>query len=537
MASLSYILDLLSEHITMSSVNTEKQVIYRDIAFLEPQIDLDISCIYIGNAQDVASTLREAKNYPDSLTVIYSGHANPRMLPELFNGNFIATDLGVSELYGILHRILRSYWCCDRRLLNTMYEGRCVEALVQEAASILGTPVIMVGKDNQSLCCSTLFSQDNTIIDSVILKGTLPQQIFIELCESKYFSVPGGRCVQKSLSVESAQAEFYAYFSESRDEGYCLVSVCSVRPDGVDPFAVLSICSAYINQTLIQLKERLQINGRERAFELFLDDILGGKLSDDESIAERFSSLGLNRSGSSNYRCVLVESHCGMTMQSQRQLLEALECIFPGSHMTIYRGRIVIMYPHTTRSLRLTSVNLDAFDTLLKQYGCRAVISTCAPLSGYRIQYMLCLKALKLDAVLNRGNDRSYFYYELYQSEVIIDFCAEKFMETCREKDIMYLASPAIYILMEYDRAHHSNLRGILYQYLINNKNFDRTAAAAFVHKNTVANKIRKIEELLGEKIDNASTQYKLLSSCLLAEYFEKYLGKQLTDKEVGGIS
>jgi DNA-binding PucR family transcriptional regulator len=65
-------------------------------------------------------------------------------------------------------------------------------------------------------------------------------------------------------------------------------------------------------------------------------------------------------------------------------------------------------------------------------------------------------------------------------------------------------------------------MREVAVCYLKNNRNCTLTAAMLNLHRNTLLYKIQKIEDLLGESLDNPELQQRLLFSNTVVEYILK---------------
>ena len=59
--------------------------------------------------------------------------------------------------------------------------------------------------------------------------------------------------------------------------------------------------------------------------------------------------------------------------------------------------------------------------------------------------------------------------------------------------------------------------------YIANNCNTTQTAKALFLHRNTLINKIARIEEILGESLDSSTLRLNCMFSASVIEYAEKY--------------
>ena len=109
-----------------------------------------------------------------------------------------------------------------------------------------------------------------------------------------------------------------------------------------------------------------------------------------------------------------------------------------------------------------------------------------------------------------------------------IDLCAQRFMELHGTDDIISLVHPAIIQITRYDRQHNNNLRDILYSYLKNDRNLIKTAADTYMHRNTIINKINRVQELVNLDLEDDELRQRLLFSCQIIRYYERVLKLKL---------
>lgn len=75
---------------------------------------------------------------------------------------------------------------------------------------------------------------------------------------------------------------------------------------------------------------------------------------------------------------------------------------------------------------------------------------------------------------------------------IVLDYCVQEYVQRNGHTDICYLAHPALVHIARYDARCGTNLRQVLYQYLVFGGNVQRAAAALYMHRNTVMNKLKK---------------------------------------------
>lgn len=120
-----------------------------------------------------------------------------------------------------------------------------------------------------------------------------------------------------------------------------------------------------------------------------------------------------------------------------------------------------------------------------------------------------------------KSTQRIFFFHD-YTIYFLIDFFAKSYKHYYSETNLRYLIHQSIYNLYLFDKSHDTNLTKILYTYLMNKQNIKITAEKLFMHRNTVMKKLKQIEEITDENLDDVDFQYKAIFSYLIIQYYEK---------------
>lgn len=148
-------------------------------------------------------------------------------------------------------------------------------------------------------------------------------------------------------------------------------------------------------------------------------------------------------------------------------------------------------------------------------------------LSRLHILHDIVSATMRLGSRLHRFSDSErLFFYEDYSMYYIIDLCASQYIETHQTNDLIYLIHPSILKICRYDAEHHSNLRDVLYYYLLSGCSLNKTATTAYMHRNTVLNKLNKINELTDIPLEDGYNRHRMIMSCLIMRYYEEYMGQ-----------
>lgn len=211
-------------------------------------------------------------------------------------------------------------------------------------------------------------------------------------------------------------------------------------------------------------------------------------------------------------------------------LLEELNDFFPETNIFPYKNQIIILYSQDNRPTNTLSFSYDAFSSILHTYHMNAGISNaCRYPHMYPTLYHTSLSSLELGIKITSFSIKNNIYpYEEFSTFYIIDLCVKEFIRIHGHSDIIYLISPSIIELYRYDLKHNADLLSTLFHYLLNGCNITITSKILYMHRNTIFNKLKKINSIISYPLDNGHTQFKLLMSCFIVTYYREYLERIL---------
>ncbi len=176
-----------------------------------------------------------------------------------------------------------------------------------------------------------------------------------------------------------------------------------------------------------------------------------------------------------------------------------------------------------------TSVELDmdynAFSTLLDKHCLNAGISYVCQLSeAYRTMYMTAEAAVNLGTVMSIPpyNNRIYTFHQ-YNLYYILHLSARAYFDIYKNDNLVFLTHPDVTRIYYYDKDNDNNLLEVLFGYLLSGQSAGLTAKNMHMHRNTVINKLNKIEEVLGHKLDFGKDRFLFLISCMIMDYQQNY--------------
>ena len=262
-------------------------------------------------------------------------------------------------------------------------------------------------------------------------------------------------------------------------------------------------------------------------FRLCWDDILERRLTGADEIRHALSVLSCPVG--SFVAVAVVSSPTEDSLFPAGQLLAELQALLPDTNMTVYRGEIVLLHSYEERRFNITLPGAETIAATLERYNAYLSLSNgTRNLSSLPILYGLARQTSVLGRQITPRETQRIFTVDEFNMYCIIDLCAQRFRELHRSDDIIYLIHPAVVHLTRYDHQHNSNLRTVLYYYLLNDRNLLKTAADTYMHRNTVINKINRILELVDIDLEDGRLCQRLMISIQFILYYEKVMHLEL---------
>ncbi len=248
-------------------------------------------------------------------------------------------------------------------------------------------------------------------------------------------------------------------------------------------------------------------NSRGYNYEAFLRDLMDEKIATGKAFLTRMNYACRDFVGT--LYCLVVEIARSAATINVYHIQSILETNLPNLRTLIYNGQIVGIWIRPEGQF-LQREQLENVDRLCRENDLFAGMSNAfhdlVELSGY---YKQALRAIEL-GVCTR-DDPGLFYYENYYAEHLKNIFTQK-------ESAEAFCHPKMKLLLDYDKRNGTELARTLYLYLVNERSVTVTAAALFMHRNSVTHRIEKIQSLIGEDFDDCEErQYLILSYRLMS--------------------
>jgi hypothetical protein len=320
------------------------------------------------------------------------------------------------------------------------------------------------------------------------------------------------------------------------EEPVCIIAAgpCDVTDDLI-PDEVYLIC---INSDLASLYNRVRecihhyriIESPSdsihisKTLQQICEDIIECRVTDDNIINARLSEAKFQMGDCFRLFVIIFAETESPNAISWNFIITRLEELFPTCYINMFGNNILIIE-------RNASINNKSFTpseglmSLLEQYDCY-LGGNCMGFhfSSLSAMYSQALTGIRYGVRLN-SNER-YHPYESYAMYQMVEFALDACGRLMKTRNPVHLCNIEVCALINHDSANNDNLMEVLYEYLRHNCNISETARALFIHRNTMNNKVHKIEEIIGTRLDCPNLLERLRFSCCVYNYQKNLLGE-----------
>lgn len=523
MPNINFIVNELGKHILSKSIAYEEMPELDGILFYKKSVPVSSSFIYISSASSVKSLL-ENNSSEEMLTIFIPAATDKTFIETSVKHNIIQTDLEITSLYNRLTTLVHNYNHWRTLLLQAMFDGCSLHGILSIASDLIRAPIFLLNPYDRVIYVSERTYLTDGCIDALTSEGHLPQN------DAGKFKTSCTSIFRKDIyEVYHAQKlNHYYHFLKIHENGATvakLLIVTNPSHRNVDVSYMLYKLSSIV----VKFLNALNIDNPENdiIFSSFLSDIIQSRLTDSREIEGRSIHL---RFPLKTFMAIIVVRHAENHEFSNAHLIDELMETFEGDNLTLYHNDIVILHTQEVRSFEKLEFDYAKLEELMTRYNAYAGISNSTRNPDMlRTLYLIASDTIRLASTLHRQNlsDR-VFIHEDYSFYYLIDLAARKFVEEHHHENIIYLIHPAIVTLYRYDTNHDSNLLDVLFYYILNERSISLTGKALYMHRNTVLNKIKKITEIIQISIEDGHTDFRILTSCLIVRYYERYMNQNI---------
>ncbi len=289
--------------------------------------------------------------------------------------------------------------------------------------------------------------------------------------------------------------------------------------------------------SLLAAGDPLPQDETEKMYEDFWFDLTNGFITDHEQAVERISRFPYKMK---EYTAVILLKNA-KSFSSEVPLSKkraAIAAFFPETNFFFVNDQCVVLFTQSVSTVENLDLDYDAFSRFLDEQGMIAGVSY--PTRWYltlKQAYQTAAASLDLGVILRNTLFSVYnhiYRYCEYESFYLIYLAAKRTSENNSWDNLYYLVHPDVAKLYFYDRTNNDKLMDILLFYLTCNYSIEKTAQKLHLHRNTLHNKLYKIQDIIGRKLDSFEGLFNVQLSCLIILYQIHYEDRILTEYEPG---
>jgi len=264
--------------------------------------------------------------------------------------------------------------------------------------------------------------------------------------------------------------------------------------------------------------ESIHIN---KEYQHIVESIIECQLTDDKEINDKLTEMKIFPGDC--FRLYVLEFEASETTSAiaWNFVITRLEEIFTNSYICLYGNTILIIERNTKLSSPM--IDEDKIMPLLTQFDC--YLGGCN--FGYHFSSLSAMYSQAIDGVRlgKKVHPQKRIYkYEDYAIYQIVEFALDASGRLMKTRNPIHLCNSETVALIKYDADNHDTLTNVMCEYLRHNCNVCDTAKALFIHRNTMNNKLHKIEEIIGKKLDDPKLLDRIRFSCAVYEYINTIL-------------
>ena len=420
----------------------------------------------------------------------------------------LVTDFKLFDLNNHLNRFFLGMYSICSRLSNTA--PYTLPQLVNMAHKLTNGSVILTD-EKLNFLYNRISPADDSLVSSLFFKEATENSPL-------YFLFHEEEAVSRPVLIQKDDVQIII-IPFSKAGGYLLFTGTAEEPGlSIVAFKLAELCEPLL------LNRNKRIPNRDFSFQLLFSRIMNETVESDDSLMLMLKNLP--NPPKKNMRLILIRSEQFPTGDDDADLLELLTPVkefFPDTNIAVMPDEIVVLLSSDTQYCPLEFETRD-LDIFLKERHAAAMIGNpFTSIMALRVMYRQCHRMFPIATTVKlEGESRcmDFSHYTLYN---VIDICAKSVQSILGWNDIVILCHPGVLALTRYDRAYGTNLREVMFQYLMNDRSIAKTSSEMYMHRNTTIYKIKKIEELIGESMDDPYLRNNLIFSCLLLRYRELY--------------
>ena len=417
------------------------------------------------------------------------------------------TQQSYAKIFNKILTIFHDFEKWDKDFHLTLLRGGTMQDLLDLSRNILTHPMVILDRNFSLLGEFRSNEVNDELMNEILNAGYVTPQVMTRLRQDglistsetasnpliNYYCITAHDCYYSMM---------YRFTVNNHVVGYALIFRNRVHPKTNYLYLMNMVVE---NLELFFQQERYTSHSFLENYEVFLIELLNNPTIPQKQFEDQISYIpGLTMEG-----CfTLAQLTYSNTSELPLSFLSwSLRNSFPSIRPFVYENQIYMLklnVSNTPGHHFFTEEEETLFRNILKNHDFTCTISnTFFSLMELPNAVTQCKETLKL----NSAEPNRFFAFDNITFRYIL--------HNLKKDSIKLIESPHYHLLKQYDQTHNTDLCEIYIEYLKNARNINQTAAAIFMHRNTVFNKIKKAISIMHDECSDLQSEITFILSYL----------------------
>ncbi len=456
------------------------------------------ACLYVGYASELPTIIDESSRC--NVIVIDDAPVTSNLL-ENKNLNMYLAPSGTNQ-FDILNEVAdimideAMVVVGMRRLIDALYSGAGIQAIVNTAAELFGNPVFV----NDAAYKILAISEGSAFTERELEEERRLKYVHPKIIEQMRADNVEHKLATQGSAIVSQRAETDVswMFSNVKIHDIAVATIAVAGFSRAFTAADYELLNRLSKIIAIELeKNEFYREDKSVMYEYLLGDLLSGKLVNPATIEARCQVVRWKPHAW--FGVIVIANPLEQLSGADVSRLETgLRRTLPQCRWTIYRKELVVFVTRTEHLL-FNDDQLERFKDFLQQSGLEAGVSSAfASLADSKRHYEQASRALDMGSRLGR-RDVVFFF-----SEMLPYYIAR---QSLRRNSIQDFQTDSIKILLDYDKENDSSLLQTLECYFRHAGSPLDAARELNIHRNTLLYRVNKARDLAGIDLSDGNAR------------------------------
>ena len=477
----------------------------------------DSDIIYIGKREDFDELINKGISITEKGTVLILSDPKGRKLTVYDKISMIVSKLSVTSLFNIIHSKKNKLDNWTNSLHEIAVTSADLQQLVDEGVKMIKTNIMISGEDLKPRAFHSEDDISDTITDEIKRLGHQTYETINKYGAKKKPEIKSQDGFNY-IEYTSFQNNYRRIFLINQGQTTIRVGFIFKGPEYDEYQLELALILCHYVTMAIK-REDINSAMRSTPFNVFITDLIEGKLTDPQEINAIAEQIGIKKEQEYRLHVISFSHNQKLSYLPMNIIIPLISDIFYNAKISIFNEDIVVLDLVKTERRK---PDYNKLSSLLSQYGGLICIGKYfTEISSIPVMYSQAKDIISAGTKMYPENNIYYTddllefnFIETILNSKIMKFNAEKMMKTmCRDE---------VRRLKEHDLETGDSLLNTLYVYLQSFGNASEAARRLYLHRNSLNKRLKKIETLIGKDLSDAELCSKLLFSCKLSEYTDR---------------